>query len=394
MKKTAVVLAAALVLALAAPATFAASIDISGQAETRFEFGQDANTSEWGLTGKTGLKLTPTLRVGDNVELGVEFQSHNDAFDSDDNPTIEFGEGHANPMTPAITKAWLKTTGPYWEGGPAVTTTLGDKTINWNDWVARLGDQRAITVEGIDLVVANADVFYAWAADPADRPMGLRVNSEFAGVEMDGALLRKGNKVNAAVGAATNLDGIHLDGVAAIDSGYRYAFKVNASLNPMDDVTLRAGYRQMQDDFAPMHARMNGTNLVAFHKDSRDAGFDIGVETVQHGFTLGATYDQPTEQASVSAARTFDVVDHAIDTKYVATFTPGSDMKHELSASTMTNAIPYVPGVGFSANVALEGSDVSYDVNSTYTAPNGISLGAGYSSDDGAVVTGGLKVEF
>lgn len=400
MKKTAIVLASALILALAAPMGFAASIDISGQMESRFEYKQDQDTKEWGFGGKTGFELTPTLRVGDNVEMGMQLKTHDDELDKDGNPDRPFEDGH-KPLSVDVSRLWLTTTGPFWQGGPSVTTTIGDKDIKWNEWVAHLGNSRTIAVEGIDLMVADADVFYAWDEVGEDEelelvnPMGLRLNSEFAGVEMNGMLLRQGNAINAAFGAATELDGVHVDGVAAMDADYRYAFKVNASMNPAEDVTLSAGYRQMQDGFSPLHARTNDDgNIVPFHEDSHAAGFNIGVETVQHGFTLGAMYDQPTEKATVSAARTFDVYNHALDAKYEASFVPGNNMEHELEASTTTDLVPYVPGIGLDGKVKLAGEAISYEVNSTYTAPNGISLGAGYHSEDGPVVSGGLKLEF
>ena len=56
--------------------------------------------------------------------------------------------------------------------------------------------------------------------------------------------------------------------------------------------------------------------------------------------------------------------------------------------------IPYLPGVGLNAKLMAEGTDIDYEVGTSYTAPNGISLGAEYSSVDGASIHGGLKVSF
>lgn len=392
MRKVAVLLTSALVLALAAPMVSAAPVDVTGEVETYFEYGQDAS-KQWGLTGKTGISLSPSLHVGDNVKLGLELTTSPDSFDDDGTPTGDFTGAHG-AMSPTLSRVWLQTNGAYWQGGPAVTTTVGDNTLNWNDWVGRLGSKRAIAVEGIDLMLANADVFYAW--DGVHNPMGIRVDSEFQGVDLNGMLVRRGSDFNAALGAGTNLNGIDLDGTVAMDADMRYAFKVNAAMNPMEDVTLTAGYRQMQNGFAPMYARMDGANIVPFHKDSREAGFNVGVETVHQGFTLGAAYDQPTEQATLSAARTFDFEGHEIDAKYEATIVRGGGqpMRHEVSASTTTDMIPYVPGVGLNAKLVAEGSDIEYEVGSTYTAPNGVSLGANYSSETGASINGGLKVSF
>ena len=94
--------------------------------------------------------------------------------------------------------------------------------------------------------------------------------------------------------------------------------------------------------------------------DPNGVGFNIGVETVHQGFTFAAAYDQPTEEATLSAARTFDVHGHAIDAKYEVTLSRDSDkpMSHELSASTTTDLIPYVPGVGFEAKLTAEGKEL------------------------------------
>lgn len=407
MRKTAVILASALLLALAAPMAFAAPIDITGKVETRFEFKQDKETEEWGFGGKTGLKLSPTLHVGENVKMGLELKTHNDAFDDDGNPDRDFVADHKNPEL-KMSRMWLTTTGPFWQGGPSMTTTIGDQDIKWNEWVAHLPKTRAIAVEDIDLMVAKAGVFYGWdeitavkddegnvIGYTAENPMGLRLASSVAGVDMHGAVVYQDEKVNVAVGAETEIEGVRVNGVAALDADYNYAFKVGASMSPAEDVVLTAGYRQMQDGFNPIHARRDGDHIVPFNKESDESGFNIGVETVQHGFVLGATYDQPTEKATVSAARTFDVYEHAIDAKYEASFTIGGDMEHELAVSTATDLVPYFPGIGLDGKVKLTAdNDVEYEVNSSYTAPNGINVGAGYSSADGAVFSGGLKLEF
>lgn len=398
MRKLAVLLTSALVLALAAPMVSAAPVDVTGEVETRFEYGQNED-DKWGLTGKTGISLSPSLRVGDNVKLGIELTTQPDSFDDDGEPDRDFEAPHG-AMSPNLSRVWLETTGPFWQGGPSVTTTFGDKELNWNDWVGHMGTRRGIAVEGIDLMVANADVFYSWedaSQGETERPMGVRVNSEFEGVDLNAMVLRRGSDINAALGAGTNLNGIDLDGTVALDADRRYAFKVNAAMSLMEDVTLTAGYRQMQDGFMPLYADVNDDGyIVAFHEESHADGFNIGVETVHQGFTFAAAYDQPTEEATLSAARTFDVHGHAIDAKYEVTLSRDSDkpMSHELSASTTTDLIPYVPGVGFEAKLTAEGKDIEYEVGSTYTAPNGVTLGANYSSTEGASITGGLKVSF
>ncbi len=390
MRKTAVLLTSALILALAAPMVSAAPVDVTGRVETRFEYAEDAD-KEWSLTGKTGIELSPSLKAGDNVKLGIELETAPSSFDDDDNPTGDFTGAHG-AMSPILSKVWLQTTGAFWQDGPEVTTTIGDYTLNWNDWVGRLGSKRAVAVEGIDLTVADADVFYAWDGD--DNPVGLRVGTALQGVDLDAMVLYRGGAVNAALGAATNIEGIDLDGTVAMDEDYRYAFKVNAAVSPMEDVTLTAGYRKMEDGFNPMYARRNGAHIVPFHKESSEDGFNVGIETVHQGFTVAAGFDQPTETATLSVARTFDFEGHAIDAKYEATLVRGEDMRHELSASTTTDVIPYLPGVGLSAKLMAEGTDLDYEVGTSYTAPNGITLGAEYSSVDGATIHGGLKVSF
>lgn len=392
MKKAAVLLTSALVLALAAPMVSAAPVEVSGTVETRFEYAQDS-AGNWGLTGNTGIKLSPSLKLGEQVRLGMEFATSPNSFNSDGEPTQDFAAGTLGSMSLDLSKVWLQTTGAFWQDGPEVTTTVGDYTINWNDWVGRLGSKRTVAVEGIDLMVANADVFYAW--DGAQNPMGVRVASEFEGIDLEGMLVYRGGDINAALGAGTNVNGIDVEGTVAMDASQRYAFKVNAAMDIMDDVTLKAGYRQMQAGFNPMYARKNSDGfIVPFNGKSNDGGFTVGVETEHQGFVLGAEYDQPTQTATLSAARTFELEGHAIDAKYAATVRQGQPIQHEVTASTSTDLIPYLPGVGLNAKLTAEGTDIDYEVGATYTAPNGISLGAEYSSADGASIHGGLKVSF
>jgi len=391
MKKAAVLLTSALVLALAAPMVSAAPVEVSGTVETRFEYAQDAS-GRWGLTGKTGIELSPSLQVGDQVRLGIEFVTSPDSIDGDGQPTGDFASGSHGAMSPVLNKVWLQTTGAFWQDGPEVTTTVGDVTINWNDWVGRLGTKRAVAVEGIDLMVADADVFYAW--DGAQNPMGIRLASEVEGIDLEGMLVYRGGDFNAALSAGTNVNGIDVEGTLALDAEQRSAFKVGAAMDIAEDVTLKAGYRQMQAGFSPMYARMDGENIVPFSSESRASGFNVGVETEYQGFVLGAEYDQPTQTATLSAARTFDFEGHAIDAKYAATVKQGQPIRHEVTASTTTDLIPYLPGVGLNAKLMAEGTDIDYEVGATYTAPNGISLGAEYSSVDGASLHGGLKVSF
>jgi len=396
MKKTAVLLTAALVLSLAAPSVLAAQGDVTGQVETRFEYKKD-DSGEYRLNGLTGIKLSPSLAAGDKVRLGIQFETQPDEFDDEDNPTRDFAADHGS-MSTTLSRVWLETKGALWHGGPEVTTTIGDKELNWNAWVAHMNTRRGIAVEGLDLGVAKADVFYVWPKDDEDgRPMGIRVGSGILeGVDLSAMAVRRADKFNAAVSAATELHGVRLDGTLALDSARRYAFKVNAAMDAAENLTLKAGFRQMQAGFAPMYPELDEeTGYIApFHPDSDASGFSIGVETVQQGVTLTAEYDQPTNKAVLSAAKTFDVHGHAIEGKYTATIKAGEDVKHELEASTVTNLIPYLQGLGLSGELAVQGSNVEYEVGATYEAPNGMYLGAKYNSDSGAVVSGGLKVSF
>jgi len=396
MRKAAIALISALVLALAAPLAFAAPVDVTGTVETRFEYKRD-DSGEYHFDGKTGITLSPKLTVGDRVRLGLEFTTQPDDFDDDDEPTRDFAADHG-AMSTILSRVWLETNGAFWNGGPEVKTTIGDQDLKWNSWVGHLKDRRGIAVEGIDLGVANADVFYVWQNEDEDgRPIGLRVSSNaINGIDLSAMAVRRADRLDAAVSAATELDGVKLDGTVALDSAQRYAFKVGASLSPAENLTLKAGFRQMQDGFAPMYPERDKDTgyIVPFDPDSDASGFNIGVETVHQGITLTAEYDQPKEEATLSAAKTFVVYGHAVEGKYTATLKTGEDLKHEVEAETTTNAIPYLQGLGLNGKVVVQGGDIEYEVGTTYEAPNGISLGAKYNSEDGAVVSAGLKVSF
>src|SRR5690606_33229954 len=106
----------------------------TGQVETRFEYKKDSS-GEYHLEGLTGIKLSPRMNAGDNVRLGIQLQTQPNDFDDDDNPTRDFAASHGS-LSNALTRVWLETKGALWNGGPEVTTTIGDKTLNWNGWVA------------------------------------------------------------------------------------------------------------------------------------------------------------------------------------------------------------------------------------------------------------------
>lgn len=378
----------------------AAPVEVAGKVETQFEYKKD-ESGEYGFTGKTGIRLEPSLTAGNNVRLGIELETLPDQFDEDEDdnevPNRDFADPHGS-MSNVLSRVWLETEGPFWNGGPEVTATVGDKKLEWNGWIGHLGYRRGITVEGIDLGVAEADAFYVWETAGEDgRPIGVRVSTGIIeGIDLSAMAVRRADNLDAAISAGTEVDGIRIDGTLALDNERQHAFRVDASMTPTADLTLKAGYRQMEDGFAPMYPERDEDTgfIVPFDPDSDASGFSIGVETVQQGVTLSAEYDQPNDKAVLSAAKTFDVEGHAIDGKYTATLEQGEDVKHEVEASTTTDMIPYLQGLGLNGKVIAQGGDVEYEVGTTYQAPNGVSLEAKYHSADGAVVTGGLQVSF
>lgn len=399
MKKLAAALAMALTLSLAAPAF--AAVELGGKLENKFTLHEVAD--EWRVDGETGIDVEVKV-TGENgpaitgtVELGLK-SGYNDKDELDGTHAFDDLLEGVSLADIVVEKAWVESKGAFWNGGPALTTKLGDVNPEWNPIVAYFENGRGVTVEGLELGPVTAKAFYLW--DGADRPMGLAAESSVEGINLHGLVVRKGEENNFLIGAGTDLvPGIALSGQVALDAENRRLYSVEAVAdNLVDGVKVKAGYRGADDLFDPMFpvlpedkdgnpvARNDADNI---HWDTL-TGFSVGAETVQHGVRLAADYDQPHELLNLEA----DTDLYGFTVGYAAKIQKGNPMEHTVKAKTVIDTIDQLRGLGLSAEMKLVGDDMSWKTKAEYTAPNGIELGAEYDSEEGASATAGVTLRF
>lgn len=435
MKKLAAILSAALVLSLAAPAF--AAVEFGGKLGTELELHRDAN-DEWAVRGRTGIELQTEVKAEGSgplravVELKPwEFDNENIGFDDDEDADHELEGGFPidwssrdTPVEIGIEKAWIESVGSFWNGGPAVTTRLGDVEVEWDTYVGHLEDAAGITVEGMEIGPVTGKAFYLWKRDQANveqNPLGIAAEGHVEGVDLKGMLVRQNSENNISLSAAMDImPGMNVSGQFALDADNNRLYRLDAKADSLiQGVTLTAGYRGADDTFAPFY-----TNR--YDEDGEEVydlltGFSIGAETVQSGIRLAADYDDPTKETNLSAeteiegfkvaastklvdseveetelevSRHFIVGAYDILGEYSALIVPGDDVEHTLKASTKTNMIPQLMGLGLSGEVVVQGGDITYKAGADYKAPNGLNLAAEYHSEDGPSITGGVTVEF
>lgn len=424
MKKIASAVAMALMLSMTVP-TFAA-IDLSGKVETRMELGRNAETNEWEVTGKTGVDVQTGFKAegGQQVKAVVQLEGlRMNSFDDKGNPDQDFNGEYpeVNNNLLNIKKVWLETEGPFWHGGPSMSTRVGDVNIQWNGLVGHLEDVRGITIEGMEVGPVTGRAFYAFDKDTPHQPMGLQANANIHGIDLGAMVMHRGDVgTELAANIGTEIaPGIGVEGEAALDGEQNYLYRVGATVETMPNLVLTAGYRGY-NDFAPAYAKYDEDRSKSAY--DKETGFTVGVQTEQNGVELAAEYDQPTatmtakaeteifetdvwastklveqkmEETKFGAKRTFPVAGLDITGQYEGTLAADKDAKHVLKANTKLNMIPELQGLGLNAEVELQGTKLGHwAAGAEFQAPNGISLGAGYHSVDGPSVTAGLKASF
>lgn len=437
MRKLGILLSAALVLSMAAPAF--AALELDGRLGTEVEL-KKVN-GEWVVDGKSGIQLESGLVAegGTSVKAVVElepweidygFDEGDEDDPTDDEITGVIGAHPASgPLSLQVKKAWIETVGPYWHGGPDVKTRIGDVEIEWNDYVGHLGDKAGVTVEGMKIGPAEARAFYAW--DGATRPMGVQADASLGGLNLSGIAVRRGGENNFAFSAGTQLaPGLNLSGELALDGENRSLYRVEASAdNLVGGIKVTAAYRGADDAFAPVYTvdpededgdPVGRNDRENVNYDLLD-GFSVTAETTHAGVHMSASYDEPhqeltlaadtelhgfelgaetvlvekkVEETNLSVKRGFTLGALDVTGKYKAKIVPGNDVEHKFSAETTTDVIPQLRGLELSGEVKLVGDEISWNAGADYKAPNGLQLGAVYDSEDGPSLSAGVTVEF
>lgn len=424
MKRIAAIVAAIMVFTLAVPAF--AAIDLNGKLETKFELTRE--NDDWKLGAKTGLEVETALNAGggDGVRAVVKLDALNagaDTFDEDGNPIADFrlAEHPQADMRLKITEAYLESEGAFWNGGPEVYTRIGDMELNWNDYVAHMGKHRGIMVEGINLGPATARTFLGWDRVSGHRNIGFQAEASVEGVDVETTVIRTRGAQEAALSVGTDImPGLRADGLVAIDADMNPIYRVNTRYEVAPGTTLIAGYRGNRD-FAPTYTNpVDEDDNVVYDEHT---GFNVGIETEQSGAKLSADYDNPTATANVKAETQVEQIDVWAEAKikdqamenvkfgakrdipvisglniageYEGKYVPSEKIEHTLKASTSTDLIPQLQGLAVDGEVKLLGTELkAWKVGASYSAPNGINFGAEYHSENGPLMTAGMKASF
>ncbi|NMB46164.1 MAG: hypothetical protein GX998_07090 [Firmicutes bacterium] len=396
MKKLAIALVAALVLALAAPA-LAADINLGGSLETRFNFGPknaEEPWKDWGIEADNGMSMKLDVNAGDRIRVGLEFGEERIGLDEDD----ELDEGHNDPtgeepgqLDITLEKAYLETTGAFWNGGPELVTTLGDIDVDFNDYVGSLSDGNGIKVEGLEVGPVNARAFYAWD----QGQVGAAVDTTYADIDLGAAVVTDGENIEAAGSAGTEISGVKVKAEAAMDEGSNFAYKLTGETEVMPNVTVKGGYRD-SENFSSQNAKLDDDDEPVAYDNEK--GFNVGVATTQYGIDMEANYDQPTEKVTFSADKELELAGLNIKGEYDAKFIKDQAIEHKVKVTSPMELVPQLQGLELSAGATInkdntEGEN-SWNVGADYEAPNGINVGAKYHSNDGPSAYAGLKVEF
>jgi len=404
MKKLTVVLSAVMVLALALPAAAAPAFTIGGSVEQEFRLERGEN-DDMRLRGYTGLDLEAALsnEDGDPIRAVIEFAPWSwNNLGEDDELVEDIANPYPGPATGLeIDKIYLEAQGALWNGGPEMTTTIGDVEIEHSPWVASL-DRRGAKVENLGIGPVTVAGFYGWAErdaqGQAENPAyGLSLAGNLANVGLSTSVVRQDEATELAASAVTQIGPAIVHGTVALDENQNQAFDLNAETAVMPNLNLHLGYRGGDEEFMPRFADVDTLEDEGQASWARDAddnpvklqrGIEVGIGTVQYGTQIVASYDQPTDAVKLELARAFALNGRGIDTKYTGTFEINNEkMTHEVEAS--------MDPVTVAAEIeASRTQDTTYGVSATYQAPNGMEFGVGYHSVDGPSVSAGAKVEF
>lgn len=102
------------------------------------------------------------------------------------------------------------------------------------------------------------------------------------------------------------------------------------------------------------------------------------------------------QNVKFGAKRDIPVIDGlTIAGEYEGKYVPNEKLEHTLKASTSTDLIPQLQGLAVNGEVKLLGTELkAWKVGASYSAPNGINFGAEYHSENGPLMTAGMKASF
>ena len=351
MKKVAIMLSIAALLALALPAMALPSMGGTLELE-----------GNWRQHGPVTVENQANIALGFDARTraGVELQLGNSQRFFDGLKLDQFQRGY------------LQRLGSLWVGGPQMVTTIGGLRFNYSPYVAWIG--RNDSVDGISFEGFKRGPISAAAFYTVDKTIGGRVEANMDQLNLAGTFVRDeaqqaiditgqiaplpGAQVTATYATANNSD------IVKIDGGY--------SINPQ--LRLVAGYRSFDPTY---NAKWHNPDWDPFYEESNPVakylglrGYTVGVRTGAYGLVFSADADRyewintgfRQDAIRFGAAKELDLAGNRINTSYELTLPDGDDARHQVQAA--------------------------------YRAPNGLGVEALYNSVTGGQARVGMNVAF
>lgn len=443
MKKLAVAIALIVAVVVALPVS-AAQIDLSGtlSTEAAYNFGSGAST-----TTDLTLELGTTFQGGPTIKGVVVVNPMN--WLTENGNDREFGlspEEFATVIADkGIKTAYLEATGPYWMGGPAMITRVGDLDVAYSPFILETRAIDGISVDG--MTVGPISVRSLYGMSTGEAVMGGMIGADLGLVAMDAALVKVGADeydYQARV-SATPIDRLVVNGLVAGQTNTEAtAIRANAEYGigflPID-VVASLGYRQTSGAFDPTFRSRGDGNPVDDEQgvsavsagvatqigmfgvsvdgeilgndddwkmdDERSIGAAVATKVrgldvrAGHRVTqmIGETEDTFTNKTSLGVAMSERALmpNLVVSASYDATITDFAfaDMRHVARAAVGADMGAF-RGVSVSAlyDSKPEADDPSRELTVGYTAPNGVKLGYAYNDLGTSKLSAGMEVDF
>ncbi len=332
MKRIIAFLTAAVMIIVLSPAAIAApgELELDGNFKTKIQYENEQ------LTGKSELSLEAL--TGEDLKAGFSITGLNRNFNGD----------WENGGIISVDKMWLETRGPLFPGTSSIVTRIGGLGIAYSPYTAIVGEN-GISVDEINLGPATLGAFYAWDG-PDSVVQGARLGfSPVDALRIQGSMVKADQiyydlQAEIAPAGFLKLTGVY----ATEETEEEHAMKVDAAVQVLRDLQIRAGYRDITDNFSPKYGNPN-------YKDPKVPYYVPG----QKGFLVGATFKQP----NLVVDGTYTLFNDQF--KFEATRTVGL-------AGTNFDAV--LEGV-YKVDTSEMGN---LKAGVKYKAPNGLNLAVGY----------------
>jgi len=263
-----------------------------------------------------------------------------------------------------LDSVWLEAKGSIIPGAPAMTTRLGGLNTNYSTYIADLdnaGGVYGISVEDVNVGPVSVGAFYGWNGAREDKGAQVRINPTEQ-VEVKGTVVEADQLYYQGDVKVSPMENLEVDATYAAREDEESALNIGGQLQVTENTAVRAGYRDVSDNFTTNSAYYNDDDIPVGNSEE---GFTIGATTNQLGFELAGDYHMYNESVEFSAGRGITLA--------------GMDFATKLEGE-----------------YAIEDSEMSaLDATIGYNAPNGMALEAGYDFvNEHSVFTAGLSMAF